>query len=148
MQIQIPCDWKIVDLNTTKKANDFGEALRGYCFLGNSSDTGCYSTFEVIKCLEKVTEGKIFEEAKSNLYEDIEPTVYYYKLEEKDCYVSYKGQNKQGEQWEGTVKMYDPMELVIGWTWDGDGCLYIRFNDKAVVNTDCKKDYTWEWITK
>jgi hypothetical protein len=143
MQLVIPCDWKVVDLLKTKDANDFGEALRGLCFVGTSQDTGCYSTFDVQKCFTKVTEGEIFEEAKKHLYEDIKPTVYHYKLEEKDCYMKYV------EMGNGEIvksKICEPEEIVMGWTWDGDGCLYFRFNGRKVVNTDCKKDYNWRWI--
>lgn len=32
------------------------------------------------------------------------------------------------------------------WYWDGDGLLQFIFPDGAVLeNSDCKKDYTWEW---
>ena len=142
MKIMIPCDWMTIDLLTESDANIFGEAMRGFCFIGTSEDTGCYSTFDMNKCLTKVTEGKIIEEAKKYLYEDVEPTIYHYKLEEKDCYMQYCGHEGKVEK----SKICEPYEIVIGWTWDGDGCLYFRFNDRKVVNTDCKKDYTWNWV--
>ena len=140
MNIIMPCNWKTVDLLKTDNANDFGEALRGYCFIGNNQEIGCYSTFEVNKVFKQMKSGKIFQEAKKYLYEDIKPNIYHYKLKEKDCYMSY-------EIDEGTqqMKICEPYEIVMGWTWDGDGCLYFRFNDRKVVNSDCKKDYTWEW---
>ena len=132
MNLIIPCDWMNVDLLTEADANLFGEALRGLCFVGTYGETGCYSTFEVNKMFKQVKSGKIFEEAELYLYEDIESTVYHYKLEEKDCYIEKS-------------KICEPYEIVMGWTWDGDGCLYFRFNDRKVINTDCKKDYTWDW---
>lgn len=135
MKIVIPCDWKVVDLLTTDDPNDFGEALRNYCFVGNITQTGCYSTFDVIKHLKKVKKGEIFEEAKKELYDDIIPTIYHFKLKEKDCYVA-------------KYKICEPYEIVCGWSWDGDGdgSLYFRFNNRKVINTDCKCDYCWEWI--
>ena len=139
MKIIIPCDWKTIDLLETKDANDFGEALRNYCFIGNCMERGCYSTFNVQKCFKKLTKGFIFEEAKKYLYEDIIPTVYYFKLEEKDCYIDFANGSKKS-------KICEPIEIVIGWTWDGDGCLYFRFNDRIVINNDCKCDYCWKFL--
>lgn len=141
MKLFVPCDWIEVDLLTTPDANMFGEALRGYCFVGNASDRGCYSTFEVLKCFKKVTEGKIYEEAKKHLWEDIEPTIYHFKLEEKECYLNFWCNGK-----EESSKVCEPYEIVMGYTWEGDGCLYFRLNNRSVVNTDCKKSYGWEWI--
>lgn len=141
MKIMIPCDWVTVDLLTESDANMFGEALRRHSFIGNCESVGCYSSFQLLESFTKVTKGKIFEEAKKYLWDDVEPTVYYYLLEEKDCYLQFCGH-------EGKIEksiICDPMEIVVGWTWDGDGCLYFRFNDRKVVNTDCKKDYTWKW---
>ena len=143
MKIITPCDWKTVDLLKTDNANDFGEALRYFSFIGNSEQTGCYSTFDVKKTFTKVLSGKIFEEAKKYLWEDITPTVYHWLLKEKDCWIAYDDPKNPLR-----MKWCDPFEIVMGWTWDGDGCLYFRFNDKKVRNTDCKKDYTWEWINE
>ena len=44
------------------------------------------------------------------------------------------------------VLFFPAIEIVIGWYWDADGCLYFRYNNRSVINTDCKCDYTWEWI--
>jgi predicted choloylglycine hydrolase len=142
MRIIIPCNWKTVNLLDTTNANSFGEALRNYCFIGNCEERGCYSTFKIHECFNKVESGKIYDEVKPYLWDEIKPTVYHLKVEEKDCYINYQA---YGEIKSGSMKICEPHEIVIGWTWDGDGCLYFRFNDKKVVNTDCKKDYTWEW---
>jgi len=138
MKLFIPSDYEEVDLLTETNANLFGEALREYCFIGNCQQRGCYSTFKVLDHFQQVKSGKIFEEAKKELYEDVEASVYHIKLEEKDCYL----QSSDGQQY----RIYDPYEIVMGWVWDGDGCLYFRYNDRKVINTDCKKDYTWEWV--
>ncbi len=142
MKLIIPCDWKNIDLLTESDPNLFGEALRGFCFVGNYGETGCYSTFEVNKMFKQVKSGKIYQEAKKYLYDDITPTIYHYKLQEKDCYLEYVG---MGEGEINRSKICEPYEIVMGWTWHGDGLLYFRFNDRKVRNTDCKKDYTWEW---
>lgn len=147
--ILVPTNWKTVDLCKEEDENLFGEALRNYCFVGNCMDTGCYSTFEVIPHLKKITAttrgwtgNQIFEEAKTYLWEDITPTVYHYKIEEKDCWLNYEDSDYDHPQ---KLRISDPYEIVCAWTWDHDGALYLRFNNKAVVNYDCKKDYTWKW---
>lgn len=140
-KIIVPCDWKTINLMKVTYADDFGEALREYCFVGNSNQIGCYSTFELLECFKQIKSGKIFNEAKEHLYEDVKPTVYHYKLEEKDCYMNCNFGS-------GKVKMFEPTEIVVGWTWDGDGCLYFRYKNRSVVNSDCKKSYNWKWIKK
>ena len=132
MQVIIPCDWKTVDLLKTEDANDFGEALRGLCFIGNCEDTGCYTTFEVNEGLKEIKSGKIYNEAKKVIHPDNTLHVYHLKITERHC--SFDGH-----------KIFDPYEVVCAWEWDGDGCLYFRFNDRKVINTDCKCDYTWKW---
>jgi len=141
MQLIIPCDWKTVDLLTTKNANDFGEALRGLCFIGNCQDIGCYSTFEVGKWLKQIKSGRIYNEAKKIIRPENTLHVYHFKLEEKNCY--YKYHDPEGNLQKS--KICDPYEIVCAWEWDGDGCLYFRFNNRKVINTDCKKDYVWKW---
>jgi len=141
MKIIKACDWEQINLLTEQDPNKFGEALRAYCFVGNCEQRGCYSTFNVLDCFEKVESGLIFEEAKIKLFEDIEPTVYHYKLEEKDCFLKYINDEDKYKK----MRIGEPYELVIGWTWDGDGYLYFRFNDRKVINRDCKKDYNWAW---
>lgn len=133
MEIIVPCDWKTVDLLTTTDPNEFGEALRNYCFIGNTHDTGCYSTFNVIDCLKKVNEGKIYQEAIKHLWDDAIPYVYHFKATKKNCYIE-------------NYKICEPYEIVCAWSWSGDGCLYFRFNNRKVINYDCKCDYEWKWL--
>lgn len=110
MKIIIPCNWKTIDLLTTNNPHEFGEALRNHCFIGNSEETGCYSTFRVIESIKQVKSGKIFEEAKKELYEDIKPTVYHYKLKEKDCWLHFN----DSESHTATMKIMEPYEIVCG----------------------------------
>ncbi len=144
MKLVIPCDWQIIDLLTEDDPNLFGEALRNLCFVGNGQQKGCYETFDVNKTFYQVTKGEILEEAKKYLFEDAQPYIYHCKVEEKDCYLNYESYGEIENK--GKMKICDPYEIVVGWSWDGDGCLYFRFNDRKVLNTDCKKDYTWEWV--
>lgn len=146
MKIIAPCDWKPVDLLNTEDANEFGEALRHYCFVGNSQDYGCYTTFNLIKELKEVKCGKIFEETKKAIVPEFEDSlqVHYFKLEEKDCWIAYG----DPEENPCRMKICEPYEIICAWEWNGDGTLYFRFNNRKVINTDCKKDYEWEWINK
>jgi hypothetical protein len=135
-KIVVPCDWKTVDLLETEDPNEFGEALRNYCFVGNCEQTGCYSTFDLIPQLKEVKFGKIYEEARKMLLsedDDEEIRVFYWEVKGKDCYIE-------------KYKICEPFELVCAWFWDGDGFLYFRYKNRAVINTDCKKDYYWEWL--
>ena len=36
-------------------------------------------------------------------------------------------------------------EIFVAWGWEGDGCLVIKEGNKIARNSDCKKDYLWEW---
>ena len=39
-------------------------------------------------------------------------------------------------------------DIECRWYWDGDGTLEFLFSDGSVLyNTDCKKDYRWEYIS-
>lgn len=142
MKILIPCKWETVDLLTEQDPNQFGEALREYCFVGNCEQTGCYSTFKLIPQLKKFTKGKIYQEAKEVIHPENTLFVYHLKIEEKDCWIHYD--DPEGKP--NKMKMCEPIEVVCAWEWDGDGTLYFRFNNRKVINTDCKKDYVWEWI--
>lgn len=129
-----PCDWEAIYLAREQDPNKFGEALRNYCFIGNCMETGCYSTFDLIKVLKEIKSGKIYEEVLKYVNPESEESIhaYHFKLEYKD--------NELG--------FIEPYELVVGWEWNGDGTLYFRWNNRSVINTDCKKDYGWDWIIK
>lgn len=141
MKIIIPKDWETIDLLTEQNPNKFGEALRNYCFVGNCMEKGCYSTFSLISILKQVTSGKIYNEAKKVIYPENTLHVYYFKLAEKDCWLTYYDPDNKPQR----VKFCEPYEILCAWEWDGDGCLYFRFNNRKVINTDCKKDYEWAW---
>lgn len=142
MKILIPSDWKEVDILKTTDPNEFGESLRAYLFVGNINDTGCYTTFNVIPMMKQVKGGKIFEEAKKHLYDDIEPTVYHYKIKEKDCWMRFDDPEGKPDK----MRMCDPTEIVMGYTWEQDGCLYIRYNNRVAINNDAKCCYDWQWL--
>lgn len=101
------------------EANAFGEALRQYCFVPDEygGTYGCYETFKLRSEFKPVTNAKDF-----NLMLEILGNVDGDPI---DCFTN------------GTV--------IVAWHWDGDGTLVFKEGDKVAVNTDCKKDYVWEW---
>lgn len=144
MIISIPKIWESINLLTETDPNKFGEALRHYCFVGNCMETGCYSTFLVVKWLKEIKSGKIYQEAKKIIQPEFIGSlhVFHFQRTKKDCWIEYN-------DFDGKIvksRFGDPEEIVCAWEWNGDGTLYFRFNNKKVINTDCKKDYEWEWI--
>lgn len=50
------------------------------------------------------------------------------------------------ESWNFTWKRAQWTDVICEWYWDGDGCLrFILPGGNSLINTDCKKDYEWEW---
>lgn len=137
-----PCKWETVELTTEKDPNKFGEALRDYCFIGNCMQTGCYSTFDLIKGFEEVKSGYIYEEVFQEIAPEFKDSlkVYIYELKEEECYMEYY----DGENIIRT-KFEEPFIIILAYYWDGDGTLYFRWNNRSVINFDCKKDYVWKW---
>jgi hypothetical protein len=141
MKITISKDWETIDLLTEQDPNKFGEALRNYCFIGNCEQMGCYSTFDLIPQLKEIKSGKIYNEAKKVIQPENTLHVYHLNIIEKDCWIAYDDPEDNPQR----MKICEPYEIVCAWEWDGDGTLYFRFNNRKVINTDCKKDYTWIW---
>ncbi len=120
------------DTQKMEDANEFGEALRKYCFISDKygGTYGCYSTFELRPEFKKI-------EMNSNIGKDL---------------LLYLGLNEDGSCGEGDWKqtfhpsLFSNGEIHLGWYWDGDGTLVIHEGNKIVYNSDCKKDYVWKWI--
>ena len=52
----------------------------------------------------------------------------------------------EGTDWEIKWQCARWNGVECRWYWDGDGVLQFIFPDGSVLeNSDCKKDYTWEW---
>lgn len=79
---------------------------------------GCYSCFDLIEGFKEFD--GIYLKELLDVYEDESITVYCYKYG----------------------------ELEIAWYWDGDGTLLIKEGNRIAINSDCKKNYTWEWVIK
>lgn len=109
----------------------FGELLREFCFV---EEYGCYTCFELIPGFEEkpLTNREFF------LLWGREPS-----LGEPENYYGWRD-----EDFFDQAKWFEnkPLDIEVGWHWDGDGCLFIREKGKAVYNSDCKKDYEWNWV--
>ena len=112
-------------LESFDNPNILGELLRDWSFV---EATGCYSCFDLI-------EG--FEEGHP-------------KHKEKALEIFQSGNKCQEfkEEIENRAQVhYHPKaDLLIAWFWDGDGELYFKLNETELLNTDCKKEYTWEFL--
>jgi hypothetical protein len=95
-----------------------GEFLRNEFFDQSKGERGCYSTFEIRPDVIKLKD---------------EPV--------EDC----------GDEFTYQVykKIVQERNVLMKYYWDGDGTLEFHFTDRSMlINTDCKKDYTWDYIEK
>lgn len=59
-----------------------------------------------------------------------------------------RGEQEDGweELWSVYSKYIEGEHVIMKLYWDGDGTMEFHFDDgNTLINTDCKKDYTWEW---
>ncbi len=101
------------------------EALRGLVFDQRYDEygvwlAGCYGTFDVRPGFEKIDPHKY-----PKLFDNIDP-----------CDENIR------------VFAYENPEIVAMWYWDGDGelLLWVKGEDYAYLNTDCKCDYNWQGV--
>lgn len=136
--IFIPTEWKQVDVWTETNANNLGEALRLWSFVGRNNERGCYSTFRLAEFFQKINSGEYYNKAKKEINPEFKDSLH--------CYI-YE-QNKMVHKYFSV----EAMRVIVAWSWDGDGCLYFRIikkdHDIEVINTDCKCDYNWEFINQ
>lgn len=118
-----------IDTQNIEDANQFGEALRNYCFIPDTygGTYGCYSTFELRPEFEKVKKSsrlgiELLSLFSNNYCED---------------YISEVKKRSQ---------FYSNGIIHLMWFWDGDGTLLIIEGNKKAINYDCKTDYEWEWL--
>jgi len=118
--------------------NVLGEIMRAWAFPGEG--TGCYSNFDVRCDFEEVAATpREFAMLWGREYnsDDENPNEWgYYDVEEIEAIRWFK----------------HPSGIEMGWHWDGDGMLafYIpeqedKFYSGVLINSDCKKDYAWEF---
>lgn len=118
----------VLDTQIIDDANLFGETLREYIF---KERFGCYSCFDLIDEFALVEDVKVIEKLQLvlGIHKSLDVEEYDFSdLRELTCY-------------------YSNGSIHVGWYWDGDGTLAIIEGSRCVVNEDCKKDYTWEWVT-
>lgn len=139
LKIFLPVDWKLVDLEKETDPNLIGEALRHWSFVGRNGEIGCYSTFQVADFFKPLKPGdKDFEDAKNEIVPEFDTSL--------KCYV-YKCPYFKDE-----FITIEPLKIVLAWEWNGDGTLYFKIvtnifeKNFTIMNTDCKKDYGWEFV--
>ena len=118
-----------------------GEILRAWAFPGN--EYGCYSTFEVREDLMPVRAGRReFEFLWGRPFDDEKNDI--------NGWCSIDAEEIERVRW-----FKHPSGIEMGWHWDGDGTLAFfipelidEYHNGCVVNSDCKKDYGWEFGEK
>jgi len=115
----------IKDTQLMNDPNEFGEALRDYCFVPDGvgwGNYGCYSTFELRPEFKKLLNNSGIRQRLSKL------------------------SGWSGSDGRVNFYCYSNGNIHLGWWWDGDGTLIIQEGNKITINNDCKCDYTWEWV--
>ena len=110
-----------VVIDAQNNPNEVGELLRGLFFKQNreKGELGCYSSFDLQDGVEELPKTLVDEE------------------EEDDQWKLY---------WSNFQKTIEGKTIKMSYYWDGDGELVFFFEDgSALVNSDCKKDYYWEY---
>lgn len=107
-------------LEDIEDPNIFGETIRALVY---KEDRSGYYSFEVEQEFKDITETKFGQLFIKKFLTDIE--------EEMD-----------------KAKVYYNGEIYSGIYWDGDGIMAVSYNGMTALNTDCKKDYNWEWVSK
>lgn len=121
----------IIDTQEMEDANEFGETLRDYCFVPDEfgGETGCYSTFKLRDDFVEVKpNSKTGKKLLKSLWNDCHNKEYIKEMTPR-------------------VQMFTDGIIDLAWCWDGDGILLIKEGSKVAINSDCKKDHDWEWIT-
>ena len=103
-----------------------GEVLRNLAFVDDREEygyrlKGCYETFDL-----------------KPEFSPIDPSTYPFLYNEFSYYES-----------EGILTYaFESPELVVIWSWDGDGTLliYVKGEKYYYINTECKCSYGWEEI--
>lgn len=119
-----------------KDPNKIGEILREAIFVKkNASDYGCYSTFDLLPEFKEVTlinNSDLFEKLTKVLANDCD----LYECDEDEFHQDY------------TIHMFSNGNVHVAWYWDSDGTLLLISEElkMAVLNDDCKKDYTWKFV--
>lgn len=121
--------------SVVKDANQLGELLRGFAFPSQytTGNLGCYSNFDTDTDLKQV-ELDVLCQQYPKLYNCI---VKYGWFQEDgiftiipQCFINEK------------------LQVAMMYAWSGDGFLAFSLDQQMIVyNTDCKKDYMWNFYS-
>lgn len=101
--------------------------MRDYSFI---QKTGCYSCFDLIPDFEKIDKESQFAEKILRIFGYFEQT----------------NNNEEKRFIKDASHMFKYKDILMAWLWDGDGHLIVSDGKRTAQNTDCKKDYTWQWV--
>ena len=132
-----------IDTEKLEDADEFGEILREYCF---KKKKGCYTCFGLVAGFRAVPkdseQGRTLLDKLGYSRESLLSTLRAYSSREE-----YKRQAIMDfkDMYERSVLASNGV-IAVAWYWDGDGTLLFQDESRAAINTDCKKDYGWEWL--
>lgn len=127
---------KINSETARQNPNLIGELLRDKFFaqdrIGPNYSFGCYSTFEYREGVEILSQEPVPEYRPDNDGVEISENDIAKLFADEKCDYFYK-----------VAKLE---EITCKWYWDGDGTLLFVFPDGSTLeNSDCKKDYNWNF---
>lgn len=112
-----------------RNPNIFGEAIREAVFVGTGF--GCYMSFDLLPEFKEIEDDDLSEKLLLLL----------------------AGDDPDAETPAEMITDYAPNlfsngQVHIAWYWESDGTLLVVSEELkiAAINTDCKKDYGWEFV--
>jgi len=122
--------------------------------LGN--DFGCYTTFEISPDFKQIFFDK---EKKQTHKKNIKRMARFIALQEDipfEDYVEFNSENNYEDicyvfkeyltlLFSNRFYYSEKYKLYMSYFWDGDGILVFIDENGIFLNTDCKKDYNWEF---
>lgn len=114
-----------LSLDEIKDSNTVGEVLRGWSF---RESLGCYSCFDLIPG-----------------FKDVKINEYYIATPLK-LFAPHNNDYRKEVKEKMSLYYHKERDVLVSWYWEGDGELYFNAGGIEVFNSDCKKDYTWEFV--
>ena len=127
----------LIPLEEIDNANAVGEILREWAF---KEPVGCYSCFDLIDGFEELNVNDDL--AIEVVNKVIVPEWMFAGISDGRC----DTQDIHEYILRAKVFYHKEKNVIVAWYWDGDGELYFNADGIEVYNSDCKKDYRWEFV--
>lgn len=136
-----------MDIGFILNPNHAGEDLRDQVFVRhNKRDLGGYNTFVLQPEFERLSANdKIFEDIVDIFVRVASTPGERASLLSKASFSKYEYVRAMAEVSEN-IKIYSTDDLIVAWYWGGEGMLFFAQGDKAIINTDSRKESGWQWV--